>query len=854
MPKPTLRILALTFCLALAIAGCRDESKESFMAEAAKLVSQGNTKGAVVVYKSMLERYPDDPAGRFELAKSYLEIGKPEQAEKEISRLASLPNPPEQLRLVSGKIKLASRNPNEAVKEFETYLGDHPESAEAWEFLGYSLVQKNNLPEAARAFEQALANNPGNSKAKLSLAEARLIMGQLPESKALITELLAEKPNDLAGMHLLAQVQGRENDNDAMLETYSRIVAAHPDDMRARYNEAFLLLNIKGDVDAAEKAAAKLMAQFPNQAEGYKLQGLVEFKRKAFSQAVTSLQRAVKLRPDMENHYLLALAYDQNGNLETAVSELRIVLDNVPRSVRARQLMASLHQRLNRTDEAIAELEKLLSINPEDSLSKRMLGDIYLAREDFDKSLEFYGSVLDGSDQSSTAHFKKGVILADKNKPAEAEAELRMAASQAPGAIEPRIILATVLQRQQRLDDAMAVLEAPGLSGTNSAIALNAMANIRFHQNRVDDMMALMEQAKAAAPKLATTYHNLARYYMMQKQPEKALEQFNQFLAQAPGDPRTLTAMASISENMGKPDEALQYLKQAAETKQLDAYLNLATYLARKGKNDDALKVLDECLAANQNALVPMILKTRVHSVMGDETNTAADLKQLEAVNREAALTERLRIEVAAKRMKEAETVANRFIEFKPQIPESYLPLASTYEVQGKYADAAATMRRALDVDRNSASAKMKLGSILMKTGDTQEAIRLFDDVIANTQKPGSAFAARGTARQMLGDLDGAVKDYEAALLIQNNVAMVHNNLAMIYADSPGRAPKALEHAVAAYTLENGNPSVMDTLGYALLRNGRSKDALAVLTCAAELAPDNQDIIKHMNMAKSAKQ
>ena len=75
------------------------------------------------------------------------------------------------------------------------------------------------------------------------------------------------------------------------------------------------------------------------------------------------------------------------------------------------------------------------------------------------------------------------------------------------------------------------------------------------------------------------------------------------------------------------------------------------------------------------------------------------------------------------------------------------------------------------------------------------------------------------------------------------------NNLAYLYADGYGNKEEALRLAVTAYKQEPANAGLMDTLGYALLKNNRKDDAKKVLEQTAKLLPDNPTVSYHLAMA-----
>jgi FimV-like protein len=55
--------------------------------------------------------------------------------------------------------------------------------------------------------------------------------------------------------------------------------------------------------------------------------------------------------------------------------------------------------------------------------------------------------------------------------------------------------------------------------------------------------------------------------------------------------------------------------------------------------------------------------------------------------------------------------------------------------------------------------------------------------------------------------------------------------------------------ALTAFKLEPGNGGVTDTLGYALLKNGRGEDARKVLEKAVAILPNNPTVNYHLALA-----
>jgi FimV-like protein len=59
-----------------------------------------------------------------------------------------------------------------------------------------------------------------------------------------------------------------------------------------------------------------------------------------------------------------------------------------------------------------------------------------------------------------------------------------------------------------------------------------------------------------------------------------------------------------------------------------------------------------------------------------------------------------------------------------------------------------------------------------------------------------------------------------------------------------------MSYAMGAYRLQPGDPRVMDTLAFVLLKNDKPADAAVLLTKAHKLLPEVKTIMLHLAMAK----
>jgi len=507
--------------------------------------------------------------------------------------------------------------------------------------------------------------------------------------------------------------------------------------------------------------------------------------------------------------------------------------------------------RQNRLDEAIAEAQKIFEVAPSDAGGQRILADALIAKKEFDKGLELFSKMSEQPGSPPVVFLKKGMLLAMKGDNAGAEAELRKAVEVGGKALEPRLYLSSFLAGQNRIDEAVEVLNSGVTDGPGAALAYNGMAKLRLRQNRIDQAKELLDKAKQIDPKVLVTYYNIAALEAASGKIDKAAAAFEAALAVSPDDLRALGGAAGAWESLGDYAKAQALLERAAKNHQPQPSLALAGFLVRRSDNAKAVVVLDEMLAANPRDVPGWLTKSRIHAIAGDQEKALSALGRVESIDQSVGLLEKAKYYLSQNKPEQALDTAEKLRLMNTRSGNYALPLAEIQDMVGQGDAAKATLKNVMRDDPANTRLLTALATLEAKSGNFPEALGLLDKAITAGLDPSMGNALKGLVFQQKGDLKGALEQYEKALRFQERQPLALNNLAMIYADQEGQAAKALELAVKAYTLESNSASVLDTLGYALLKNGRAKEALVVLERAKKLMPTNKDIDKHLEMARA---
>jgi len=843
MKKIFFVIVLLSFCSA-----CISKSKEDLYAEGIKQLNSANANGAVVLFKSALEKDENFIDARFQLAKTYAKLGKHEQAEKEFLKVLKQNPSRDDVLPELADVYNASKRPEEAFKLGEQYLAKHPGSVEGMEILGISSAISGKYVDAENYLNQALAVDHTRVKTKLELASVLVAGGKEQKAKTLLEELVQADPKNAKPFYMLAALEKKLGNDDKALEIYNRIVANNTSETLASYKAGLIHIE-RGELDKAEKIADDLKSSNPKRADGHRLKGLVNFYRKNYADALTNLQNANKITPSLEGFHFLGLCYYNRGELETSLSQFRKILDNVPDSRQARLMTGTILLAQKRTDDAITEIQKVLQSNDGDAAAHNLLGNAYMAKGMFDEGMREFNRATKIDPKIVDAYLKKGYYYFSRGKNVEGESELVTAVHAAPDAVNSRLILASFHQRGGNSAKALSVLRA-GLTGKKSdAVIYNSIAAVLLSTNKLDEGMKNIQKAKEIDPTFAASYQNLVTIYAATGKYDKAIEEYISLLRVDPKNARAMLGLAALYEIKGQDSEAQAQYTKATETKQPQAYMAFAGYYKKKNDSAKALKILDEALKIDSRNEAVLEMKGRLLVAESKYKDALRVFDEIELLNPEAGVALKIGAYVSMKDTEKAVGQARRIVEKNPTSARGYMVLASIYESQKDFARAITEAKNGVKVDGNNPKAIMYLGNLFEASKDYNQAMSLYSEALRKKPDFLPALFAQGALLDSTGKKKEAIAKYRLVLEKSDTYVPALNNLAYLYASGYGNKEEALRLAITAYKQEPGNAGIMDTLGLALLKNNRLEDSRKVLEKAVTVLQKNPTVHYHLALA-----
>jgi tetratricopeptide (TPR) repeat protein len=185
-------------------------------------------------------------------------------------------------------------------------------------------------------------------------------------------------------------------------------------------------------------------------------------------------------------------------------------------------------------------------------------------------------------------------------------------------------------------------------------------------------------------------------------------------------------------------------------------------------------------------------------------------------------------------------------LESRPDDAEIFYNLGNAFAGRGQLDEATANFRQALAIKPDYAEAHDNLAAALTRLGRLDEALAHYRQALQILPDYPVTHCNMGLLLAGRGQFGEALEHYRQALKIQPDYAQAHNNLAWLWATCPEASRRqgaaAIEHAERANKLGGGRqPDVLDTLAAAYAEAGRFPEAVATARNALKLARQQND-------------
>jgi tetratricopeptide (TPR) repeat protein len=573
--------------------------------------------------------------------------------------------------------------------------------------------------------------------------------------------------------------------------------------------------------------------------------------------------------------------YGRQEFVTRAVEEYKLALNADPTSSQLAIGLAEVYLRAGRAREAIQTAQELIKRDDSNLEAHKLLGRIYLrslgqgqdqgsqqsspSGQMLDLAIAEFQKIVSIEPKSLEDHLLLGQLYSVKHDTAKAEAQFKAAQDIEPSSEDVVLNLARLYAENGDVKRSAELLEAVPVTDrtTKEEFALGAA----YEQlKNLKQAIAAYQRSVDMEPENLDATRSLAQALLADNQLDAAQKQFQQLVDADPEDVSSLIRISEIQRRQGKYAEGLVTIKKAVakDPNSLEAGYSEGLLLDVLGRYDEAVTVYEKMVDLTEHA--------NGAYTQEEKTNRSFFLERLGSVYHEQNKTT------------EAIATYQKMIDLGGEIAKrGYQGEVDTYRDARMFDQATAVCRKAVASNPDDRDLKLLLAWQLADTGKLDEGLALAngmlngkptdrevylqiseiqlrlrhwkeaEDALAKAEPLATTKDDKVNLYFRKGALAEREKHYEQAeqffhkvLEIDPDNAITLNNLGYMLADKTTRYTDALKYVRKAVEVDPMNGAYLDSLGWVYLKLGQYEPAEDNLRKAVERTSTDPTVHDHL--------
>lgn len=856
-----------------------------FRGNAELAAKAGDLDAAIIEYKNLLQRSPQDLEARRRLGQLYLAQRQPRAALKELRRASALRGKFPDLNLDLARAHLALDAPREALAALSIYTG--PRSSDVIALEATARAAAGDTARAQAVLDAAVKRDPDAVGLQLATARLALSAHDLDGATAAIDKAAALAP-DAREVHLLKGrvAMAAQRAADAAVE-FEGVLDTEPRDIEALAGLAEALL-AQTRADAAAKIVQRLRAMAPNSPNVRLYEGWVAYLKQDWAGADAAFADLLKKVPAHPAGLLMAAdsAFRQDRYAQ-AEALLERFTRHYPDHLPAQRLLAAVLLKQQRAPDALRLLEPLAAADTRDPALQVLLGQAYFEAGDAAKgeaalataeklapdspalgTQRAVGRLLAGDAAAGVSELEQIIEREPQDPtPRQALAYVELLGGNAQAALESARALVALRPTDPRAQHLLGVAaaEAGDEAAARAALAaalkldsklapaLATLGQIELRAGHRDEGKARLEAALAADRRYAPAALALAALANAEDRRADADAVLERFIADDPQASEVRWRLALNRLLAGDAPSALK-LADAALALAPDHPRNRLLWSYVKLRAGDAATAYARLAdLRDERPDDPVVILLYAEAARATKRTDEARAAYTAAAERSPTAVEPWRglftLALDEQDWPAAERAIGELRQRTPQAPEADAATAALAARRGRPADAVVALEAAFAKDAVTLRLLQLVDAERHAGAKAQANARLAHWL---EQHPGDVMAreAQGMAALHDGDLPGARDAFEAVVDARPDHAVALNNLAWLY-DEAGD-PRALDYAERARQQLPDRAETADTLGWILVRQGQVQRGLRLIEQAKTELGDEPAVHYHHAWALDA--
>lgn len=300
---------------------------------------------------------------------------------------------------------------DEAIGELKIAISSEPNALRSLTTLGAIYEAQDNNEEAAEIYRDVVKIDPYDVRANLRLGIVLSRLGLSKEALPYLRIVWETDDKNARAASALAGVLDDLGEYDGAHKMYEEALRLDPNLSDTRFNYGILLFN----QDRYESAIAQFvtyMVKVGENARAHRNIGRALEEIGQLDGAISSFNKAMRLEPnDPETYFDIALVYDLKDDHQTAITYYMRAIEIAPEYAEAHNNLGELLMRSGKPNEALAQFQSLLSINPDNHSALNGIATCYINKRQFPTAIELLRRAIQLKPDYGQGHYNLGVAL-----------------------------------------------------------------------------------------------------------------------------------------------------------------------------------------------------------------------------------------------------------------------------------------------------------------------------------------------------------------------------------------------------------------------------------------------------------
>lgn len=521
-----------------------------------------------------------------------------------------------------------------------------------------------------------------------------------------------------------------------------------------------------------------------------------------------------------------------------AAMEFRAASDIDKKSAEAHWGLARAQEGVGDINETIAELNKVIELNPNNLAAKTKLGNYFLVLDppQTEETEKLLNEIFAADPNYIEGHILKASLLsAQKKSEKEVLDVLNQAISLDPNRIESYLSLARFYMKAEKGTDAENTIKKAISINEKSALGYLEYARFLNFADRNPEAETQFKKAVELEPANIEVREALAGFYLAERQLEKA-EQAYKELAEAQGNsPEGRTQLADFYATVGREDEAINVFEgilNDAPGYAAARYRLGELYLERK-QLDKVNEQVEKLLAANNGDAEALMLRARMKMQDNKAEEAVKDLEDVlkKQPSQKNALYYMVQARLALGQTEQAVAFINDLEKYHPKyIYSKFLKIQASF--------AAGQSQLALQ----------QANDLINTVNSTYPNVETNAQALEQLRVRG--LSARGLANLALNKVGDARTDLQEVLKLSPNSSSAMVNMAKVEAASKNLTG-ALVIYEKAFTVDKKNFDALNGIISVLKQQKQFVQAQAKIDTAIQGNTGDKDILASLHYLKA---